>query len=125
MFLKGGANSDTVLAAGGGITSEGVWSVWSVCVLVSLAMVLVSTGVYVIHMSVQRLLLSKARQPAGEQPGTAGHYDQYDQYHEMRQLHHQETLPVTPAHTALNNEILNKFVEHLCKILILINLFNF
>ena len=95
------------------------------CVLVSLAMVLVSTGVYVIHMSVQRLLLSKARQQAGEQAGTGGHYDQYDQYHEMRQLHHQETLPATPAHTALNNEILNKFVEHLCKILILINLFNF
>ena len=108
--MLGGANTDTVLAAGGGITPEGIWSVWSVCVLVSLALVLVSTGVYVIHMTVHKLLLRKERQPAVEQQGNAGHYDPYGQYHEMRQLHQQETLPVTPSHTTLNNELLNKCI---------------
>ena len=109
--MLGGANSDTVLAAGGGITPEGIWSVWSVCVLVSLGLVLVSTGVYVIHVTIHKLLLNKEGQPAVEQHVNAGHYDPYGQYHEMRQLHQQETLPVTPAHTALNNEILNKYFE--------------
>ena len=109
--MLGGANTDTVLAAGGGITPEGIWSVWSVCVLVSLGLVLVSTGVYVIHMTINKLLLNKEGQPAVEQHVNAGHYDPYGQYHEMRQLHQQETLPVTPVHTALNNEILNKYFE--------------
>ena len=72
---------------------------------------LVSTGVYVIHMTIHKLLLSKAGQPAAEQHvNNQCHYDPYGQYHEMRQLHQQETLmPVTPAHTALNNELLNKY----------------
>ena len=76
-----------------------------------------STGVYVIHMTVHKLLMRKAGQPAAEQHvNNQCHYDPYGQYHEMRQLHQQqETLmPVTPAHTALNNELLNKYSDKFC-----------
>ena len=68
------------------------------------SLVVVSGSVYLVHVTVQKLLLKKA-QGAPEQHAGA----QYGQYHEMRQLQHHDTLQITPAHTALNNaDILNK-----------------
>ena len=42
-----------MLAAGGGITPEGIWSVWSVCVLVSLALVLIIIIIIIIIFQIQ------------------------------------------------------------------------
>ena len=70
-------------------------------------LVVVSGCVYLVHVTVQKLLLKKT-QGAPEQHAGA-QYGQYGQYHEMRQLQHHDTLQITPAHTALNNaDILNK-----------------
>ena len=71
------------------------------------SLVVVSGCVYLVHVTVQKLLLKKA-QGAPEQHAGA-QYGQYGQYHEMRQLQHHDTLQITPAHTTLNNaDILNK-----------------
>ena len=71
------------------------------------SLVVVSGCVYLVHVTVQKLLLKKTQGAPEQHAG--GHYGHYGQYHEMRQLQHHDTLQITPAHTALNNaDILNK-----------------
>ena len=118
-----GDRDHPVLAAGGSLSSETRdWSVWSVGIIVSLGLLLLCGCTYLVHLTVHRVITSKTpsnhhhhQQPQHHQQS------QYDQYHEMLQLQHRDqelvNIQLTPAHTAINNEILNKYCEIVKKLI--------
>ena len=90
---------DTVRAGEAG-ELWGSLSSWSLVLVGSLGLVTVSTIVYLAHLTLSKLLAKK--QPGQQQSNLT--YDQYDQYHEMRQLEPGESLQATPAHTKYEGE---------------------